>query len=163
MELQIARENNALIITGAGIEATIYGVSSTGERIELDSDGNLRLNSGDKISLEATGFKPGDEVETWMFSTPRQLGTITVDDFGRLSGSFPVPNEVESGNHRLVLKSANSTGEDFVIGVGIAVGSLSTGSMTTRLLIAIPLAFAGIAGLIIPTTIRRRRRTASAL
>lgn len=163
VELQVARENNALIITGAGIEATIYGVSSTGERIELDSDGNLRLNSGDKISLEATGFKPGDEVETWMFSTPRQLGTITVDDFGRLSGSFPVPNEVESGNHRLVLKSANSTGEDFVIGVGIAVGSLSTGSMTTRLLIAIPLALAGIAGLIIPTTIRRRRRTASAL
>lgn len=163
VELQISRENNALIVTGAGIEATIYGISSTGERIELDADGNLRLNSGDTISLEATGFKPGDEVEAWMFSTPRQLGSISVDDFGRISGNFPVPSEVPSGDHRLVLKSANSSGEDFVIGIGIAVGSLSTGSMTTRLLIAIPLALAGLAGLIIPTTIRRRRRSAAAL
>ena len=47
--------------------------------------------------------------------------------------------------------------------IGIAVGSLSTGSMTTRLRIAIPLALAGLAGLIIPTTIRRRRRSAAAL
>lgn len=162
VELQIARENNALIITGAGVEATIYGISSTGERIDLDSDGNLRLNSGDSINLEASGFNSDDAVEAWMFSTPVRLGVINVDASGKVSGSFPVPADVSSGNHRLVLKSANASGDDFVIGVGIAVGAMTSGSTVTRILIAIPIALAVFAGLIIPTTLRRRRRTATA-
>lgn len=162
VELQVVRENNSLIVSGVGIEATIFGISSTGERISLDADGNLRLNEGDSISLEASGFNPGDDVEAWMFSTPTQLGSLSVDDAGRVSGNFPVPTEVESGNHRFVLKSANASGDDFVIGVGIAVGEISSASLTTRVLIAIPIALAVLAGLIIPTTVRRRRRTALA-
>lgn len=162
VELQISREDNALVVTGAGVEATIYGVSSTGERIDLDTDGNLRLNSGDSISLDASGLEPGNEVEAWMFSTPNQLGTLRVDEMGKISGTFPVPADVTSGDHRFVLKSANASGEDLVIGIGIAVGSLSNSSTATRILIAIPIALAVMAGLIIPTTIRRRRRTAVA-
>jgi hypothetical protein len=162
VELQIAREDNALVLTGAGIEATIYGISSTGERIGLDADGNLRLNSGDSISLDASGFNSGDQVEAWMFSTPQQLGTLSVDSSGNVSGNFPVPADIASGDHRFVLKSANASGDDFVIGIGIAVGSQPQGSVTTRVLIAIPIALAILAGLIIPTTIRRRRRPATA-
>ena len=162
VELQISRENNALVVTGAGIQATIHGVSSTGERIELDADGNLRLNSGDSISLEASGLEPGNEVEAWMFSTPNQLGTLSVDEMGKISGIFPVPADVATGNHRFVLKSANASGEDLVIGIGIAVGAMSSGSTIARILIAIPIALAMMAGLIIPTTIRRRRRATPA-
>ena len=159
VELQISRDDNALVVTGAGVEARIYGVSSTGERIDLDTDGNLRLNSGDSISLEASGLEPGNEVEAWMFSTPNQLGTLSVDEMGKISGTFLVPVDVTSGNHRFVLKSANASGDDLVIGIGIAVGALSNGSTATRILIAVPIALAVMAGLIIPTTIRRRRRT----
>ena len=97
-----------------------------------------------------------------MFSTPVRLGVINVDSSGKVSGSFPVPDDVSSGNHRLVLKSANASGDDFVIGVGIAVGAMTSGSTMTRILIAIPIALAVFAGLIIPTTLRRRRRTATA-
>jgi hypothetical protein len=159
VELQISRDDNALVVTGAGVEARIYGVSSTGERIDLDTDGNLRLNSGDSISLDASGLEPGNEVEAWMFSTPNQLGTLSVDEMGKISGTFLVPVDVTSGNHRFVLKSANASGDDLVIGIGIAVGALSDGSTATRILIAVPIALAVMAGLIIPTTIRRRRRT----
>jgi len=162
VELQISREDNALVVTGAGVEATIYGLSSTGERINLDADGNLRLNSGDSISLDASGLEPGNEVEAWMFSTPNQLGTLSVDETGKISGIFPVPSDVASGNHRFVLKSANASGEDLVIGIGIAVGAMSSGSTIARILIAIPIALAMMAGLIIPTTIRRRRRATPA-
>jgi hypothetical protein len=159
VELQISRDDNALVVTGAGVEARIYGVSSTGERIDLDTDGNLRLNSGDSISLDASGLEPGNEVEAWMFSTPNQLGTLSVDEMGKISGTFLVPVDVTSGNHRFVLKSANASGDDLVIGIGVAVGALSDGSTATRILIAVPIALAVMAGLIIPTTIRRRRRT----
>jgi hypothetical protein len=158
VELQISREDNALVVTGAGVEARIYGISSTGERIDLDTDGNLRLNSGDSISLDASGLEPGTEVEAWMFSTPNQLGTLSVDQAGKISGTFRIPADVASGDHRFVLKSANESGEDLVIGIGIAVGALSSGSTATRILITIPIALAAMAGLVIPTTIRRRRR-----
>lgn len=158
VELQISREDNALVVTGAGVEARIYGISSTGERIDLDTDGNLRLNSGDSISLDASGLEPGTEVEAWMFSTPNQLGTLSVDKAGKISGTFRIPADVASGDHRFVLKSANESGEDLVIGIGIAVGALSSGSTATRILITIPIALAAMAGLVIPTTIRRRRR-----
>lgn len=158
VELQVARENNALVITGAGIEATIYGISSTGERIELDSDGNLRLNSGDSISIEAGGLQPGNEVEAWMFSTPIRLGSVTIDDAGRIMGTFELPDDLQNGDHRFVLKSVNASGDDLVVGVGIAVGEMPSGSATTQILIAVPLALAILAGFIIPTTVRRRRR-----
>ncbi|CAB4683608.1 unannotated protein [freshwater metagenome] len=158
VELQISREDNALVVTGAGVEARIYGISTTGERIDLDTDGNLRLNSGDSISLDASGLEPGTEVEAWMFSTPNQLGTLSVDKAGKISGTFRIPADVASGDHRFVLKSANESGEDLVIGIGIAVGALSSGSTATRILITIPIALAAMAGLVIPTTIRRRRR-----
>ena len=98
-----------------------------------------------------------------MFSTPNQLGTLSVDETGKISGIFPVPSDVASGNHRFVLKSANASGEDLVIGIGIAVGAMSSGSTIARILIAIPIALAMMAGLIIPTTIRRRRRATPAL
>lgn len=161
VDLQVARENNSLVISGAGIQATIFGISATGERIGLDADGNLRLNSEDLISLEATGFEPGEEVEAWMFSTPLQLGSITVNDAGKILGTFTLPKDVDSGSHRFVLKTANADGQDFVIGVGIAVGAIEKGSVVTRLLIAIPIALAIVAGLVIPTTVRRKRRSTS--
>jgi hypothetical protein len=93
-----------------------------------------------------------------MFSTPNQLGTLSVDKAGKISGTFRIPADVASGDHRFVLKSANESGEDLVIGIGIAVGALSSGSTATRILITIPIALAAMAGLVIPTTIRRRRR-----
>jgi hypothetical protein len=49
-----------------------------------------------------------------------------------------------------------------VLGVGVALGEIDSSSTLARLLISIPVALAIIFGLVIPTTLRRRRRVVPA-
>jgi hypothetical protein len=154
----ITRSNNTLNIVGGGVTAAISGVSPSGERISLDDDGNLRLSDGDQIVVEATGFISGEKIGVWLFSAPNQLGSLTADATGKISGRFALPTDVESGDHRLVLEGVNSDGAPVILGLGIAVGEIESSSVLARLLIAIPVALAIIFGLVIPTTLRRRRR-----
>jgi hypothetical protein len=154
----ITRSDNTLNVVGGGVVATVSGVSPEGERISLDADGNLRLSDGDQIVVDASGFVSGEEIAVWMFSTPTQLGSITADVTGKISGRFALPANIESGDHRLVLEGVNSDGSPIILGLGIAVGEIESSSTVARLLIAIPVAFAVIFGLVIPTTLRRRRR-----
>jgi hypothetical protein len=154
----VTRSNNTLNVVGGGVVATVSGVSPEGERISLDADGNLRLSDGDQIVVEATGYDSGEEIGVWLFSTPAQLGSLTADATGKISGRFALPSDVESGDHRLVLEGMNSDGSPIILGLGIAIGEIESSSTVARLLIAIPVVFAVIFGLVIPTTLRRRRR-----
>ncbi len=158
----ISRENNSLVVDGGGINASIYGLESDGTRIDLDNNGNLQLTEENQIGVNADGFEPDAEIEVWMFSTPTQLGVLTTDVSGKAVGSFSLPAGIEVGNHRVVLKGANNKGQDVVVGVGVRYGKIDSGSLWGRLLIAIPVALAVIFGLIIPTTLKRRREEQSA-
>lgn len=153
----ISRENNSLVVDGGGINASIYGLATDGARIDLDNNGNLQLSDQDQIGVNTEGFAPDADIEVWMFSTPTQLGTLTTDISGKAAGSFSLPAGIEAGDHRVVLKGANNKGQDVVVGVGVRYGKIDSGSMWGRLLIAIPVALAVIFGLIIPTTLKRRR------
>lgn len=94
----------------------------------------------------------------WMYSTPTKLGILTADASGKIRGRFALPPDVESGDHRLVLEGLNADGVPVVLGIGIAYGELETSSTLSRVLIAIPVALAIMFGLVIPTTLKRRRR-----
>jgi hypothetical protein len=154
----ITRSNNTLNVVGGGVTANISGVSLSGERISLDNDGNLRLSDGDQIVIEATGYISGEDIGVWLFSTPTQLGSLTAVATGKIAGRFALPTDIESGDHRLVLEGDNSDDVPVILGLGIAVGETESSSTMARLLITIPVAMAIIFGLVIPTTLRRRRR-----
>lgn len=159
MDTVISRSNNALVVDVGGINATIWGLATTGERINLDDDGNLRLNTNDSIVVEAGGFEPSQEVEVWMFSTPSQLGVLAAGVDGKISGTFPLPASMTPGDHRIVLEGLNSLGQNVTLGVGLFVGQ-PMGDGVSPWVIWVPVTFAIALGLIIPTTLRRRRRNA---
>lgn len=70
-----------------------------------------------------------------------------------------VPADLEAGNHRVVVSGQTRDGKDAVVGVGLIASAVPDAvSTASKVLIALPLSLAVIAGLIIPT--RRRRRTA---
>jgi hypothetical protein len=133
-------------------------LAPSGARISLDDDGIVRRSDGHQFVVESTGFISGEKIAVWMFSTPIQLGSLTADVTGKISGRFALPRDVEPGDHRLVLDGVSSDGSSVILGLGIAVGEIESSSTLARLLIAIPVAFAVIFGLVIPTTLRRRRR-----
>jgi hypothetical protein len=159
MTATVTRTNNQLITTGGGISLIVSGLLPNGERIELDADGNLRLEEDAQIVIESTGYEAKQDVEVWMFSTPSLLGKLSATATGAISGTFDIPNGLESGDHRLVLKGMNNDGEDVVLGVGMMFGSANSGTSTlSSVLIGIPVALAVLIGLFIPAVSRRRRK-----
>jgi hypothetical protein len=153
----VTRADNTILVSGGGIEATIYGESTDGQRIDLDDNGDLRLTLGDKIVVEAEGFESASEVDVWMYSTPTRLGALEISESGTGVSSFALPASVDEGEHRVVLDGANNDGQDVVLGLGIAVGALE-GNSVNKVLIIAPLTLAILFALLLPSVLRRRRK-----
>jgi hypothetical protein len=153
----LSRVNNQITATAGDISTKISGLTPDGQRVALNTEGNLVLNEGDKIVVEASGVEPDEDVAVWMFSTPTKLGVITADASGKIAGTFNLPNGIESGEHRVVLSGTNQNGTDVVLGIGLSYGAVNSGSTLTRVLIAIPIALAILFGLFLPAVSRRRK------
>lgn len=154
----LSRVNNGLVASVAQITATVSGVTADGTRIDLDIDGNLRLNTDDFLQVEADGYSPGESVDVWMYSTPTRVGTVKADATGHIAGRFILPEGLDAGNHRVVLNGVNNGGVPVILGIGVKYGEATSTSTTTRVLIAIPISLAVIAGFVLPNQVRRRRR-----
>lgn len=157
---EIERKDNALVVSAAAITAKIFGTTPDGERIALDADGNLQMKTGDSVVVEASGYEPGTRVEIWLRSTPVKLGQLEVDSTGAVRGRFELPPTVTSGDHRVILSGTAASGADSVIGVGLRIGAYEKEAGISPWLIVIPVLLAVSAALVLPTTLRRRRRTA---
>lgn len=158
----ISRNENRVTASVAGIAATISGLTVENEVVTLDSDGNLRLETEDQLVVDASGYVAGQDVSVWMYSTPSRLGVATADASGNLSEIFDLPAGIVSGDHRVVLDGANEDGQPVIISLGIAVGSIDSSSMASRLLIIIPVLLAIFVGLFVPAAARRRKREEAA-
>jgi hypothetical protein len=137
-------------------------MSPDGSRIDLDENGLLQLDTQDQVVVEAKGYVAGNVVDVWMYSTPTRLGQLTVDDTGAITGNFQLPESLSVGDHRVVLNGENNRGQDVILGIGVSVGEVDQSSLASRLLIIIPVSLAILVALIIPTTLRRRRKEADA-
>ena len=158
----LSRVNNQITATAGDISTTISGLTPDGQRVALNDEGNLVLNEGDKIVVEASGVAPDEDVAVWMFSTPTKLGVIAADASGKIAGTFNLPNGIESGEHRVVLSGTNRNGTNVVLGIGLSYGAVNSGSTLTRVLIAIPIALAVLFGFFLPAVSRRRRKAVAA-
>ena len=157
----VTRANNRVTVGAGGVSVTFNGVAQDGTIIPLDSDGNLRITDGNSVSVEGAGFAPNEDVEVWMFSSPQLLGTVKADSNGKVMEKITLSTMLQEGNHRFVVDGTSATGADVLVALGIIVGYESSGLSTTgKLLIALPIALAIIVGLVIPTTLRRRKKTA---
>jgi hypothetical protein len=157
----VTRQSNQMIINAGSVNATLSGLDSSGNRLPLDSDGNLHLSNGDVINVSVGGFKPGSTVEVWLFSAPRKLGTLVVGSNGIVEGRFLIPAGTKSGSHRVVVTARLANGKATTFTLGILVGNISKTSTLTRVLIAIPITLAIGVGFLLPTQLRRRRRLAA--
>jgi hypothetical protein len=153
----LTRSENQINVTAGGISAIISGRQTNDQRIELDADGNLRLNDGDRIVVEASGYVANEDVSVWLYSTPTRLGVVTADASGAITAAFDVPPTLDNGNHRLVLDGVNTGGTPVILSIGISYGANESGSSVVQFLIGIPLALAVLFGLFLPAVIRRRR------
>lgn len=156
IDATITRSNDQLVVSAGEMTATVSGRTADGSIAPLDADGNIHLNDGDSIALDAEGFGPESEVEVWLFSTPTRLGVAKVGTDGTISASFPLPAGVSSGHHRIVLSGVNSARDKSVFAVGIVFGKQGGVGTVGKVLIVTPLVAAIMAALVLPA--RRRRK-----
>ncbi|MEY3805445.1 MAG: hypothetical protein RIR69_257 [Actinomycetota bacterium] len=162
IEATIARENNQLLISVGELRARISAVKREGGRIPLDSQGRIRMDQGDSIEIDVTGFGRNSIVEVRMYSDPVLLGKTSVSSLGALAASYEVPDTVEDGRHRVVLFGESQEKEELTFALSVYVGDESSGPSTLAILVAVPLGIAIIGGLIIPAILRRRREESTA-
>jgi hypothetical protein len=156
----LERKNNQLIISSERMNAVISGRREDGTPAVLDVDGNIRLETGDQLITEVSGFNPDSDVAVWVFSNPIKLGSVTVASTGKATSTFTVPASVESGRHGVVLSGVNPLGERANFSVGIIIGSEGGVGTVGKILIAVPVLLAGVVALTIPA--RRKRRNSAA-
>ena len=162
VEATTTRANNELTVSAAGYSVTIAAIDDAGNVMPLSADGSVLVEPNDRLRISGSGFADGTNVDVWMFSTPTLLGNVEVSAEGTLSATYRVPDDVEPGEHRISLVGKDPEGGDSRFTVGIVVGGSAPLSTTAKVLIAIPIAGAVIFALVLPTTIRRRRRAGAA-
>ena len=155
----VTRENNQMVVSSGSLSATLSGLDKAGKTAPLDSNGTVHLSGGDVIKISLGGFKPDSLVEVWLFSTPTKLGTSTVGTDGTMTGAYRLPLGIKSGSHRVVVSAKLPNGKSSTFTLGILVGDISTTSTLTRVLIAIPITLAIGFGFLLPTQLRRRRKS----
>jgi len=148
--------NNEVVIKSGLVSAALAALDSKGAVAPLDPGGNVRLQPGAKIRLNAKGFKPGTEVNVWLFSTPVRLGTVKADSMGSVRGEFFIPRNVDSGNHRIAIEAVLPDGEKATVALGVQVGEYKKESNIATWLIVTPIVLAVMVALFLPAVRRRR-------
>jgi len=160
VEAVIVREDNRLLITAGPLVVRIWAVAADGSRLSLDDEGRLRVNEGDSVTVNASGFTSNSKAEVRLYSTPILLGRTNIDGDGELVGSYEIPKGVENGNHNVVLVGERN-GEDVVMSLSVVLGNESNGrALTVAVVFVLLLAVAG--ALLIPAIVRRRREEVEA-
>gem|GEM_PF-1667311 len=161
--VEITRENDQVLIRAGMFDARFAGLRSDGSIIPLDSDGFIRVESGDAIRVEVMGFASSSDVEVRLYSDPMLLGEATVDADGKMLSAYEIPEGVERGAHRVVLVGKNQRDDEVTFTAGIIVGAEAGTTLTTRLLIAVPIGLAVLLGIFLPAILRRRREEEEAV
>jgi hypothetical protein len=156
--MSITRVSNSYRISGAGIGMTLQVLNSDGEIVPLDKEGNITASDGDSVLVDVTGALPDASINVWMFSSPIQIGSGDISQDGDFTGKFALPNDIDGGAHRLVLKTVSYSGSDSTVSVGFLVGSSDNGNVSIGTIIFTTLGLAIAFALIIPATRRRRRK-----
>lgn len=93
--------DQALQLSTIAVSLRITVLDLQGNLVPLSPTGAMTISRNNKIVVTGSGWKPETEMVAWMFSSPRQLGTIAVPKSGRYSGNFDLPNGIEPGTHTI--------------------------------------------------------------
>ena len=157
-EVIVERQNNGVIVKLGPVSLIVKAFNGDNETVPLDANGSIKVNESKQIRVDAQGLADNSLVNAWVYSDPISLGSAKTDANGTVNASFLAPEELEAGNHRLVLKGIAETGDNLVVALGLEVASTSTGPNWSWVFVLLLLAAVGT-GLVLPARRRARNNT----
>lgn len=122
----------ATLVTEGGEEVSVEVVVEPAGAIALKNDefevridgapsgSTIELEPGGTVRVSGFGFKPGSQVDVWLFSDPTYLGSLPVAADGTFDGSLPVP-ALPDGEHTLQANGISSDGQVRSTNVGVVI------------------------------------------
>ena len=104
-------DQNALEVIASGWALSISVIEPNGIPAPLSPKLAIVLNPDQQIIVSGPGFKPNSEVQVYLFSTPRLIGTTTTDNKGNFVGLFPMLKDVALGDHLIQINGISPDNE----------------------------------------------------
>lgn len=115
-----------LDVEGDGWRMRLVGRTENDKPLGVTADGALILEQDRTAYTEGTGFKPSSEVQLYLFSTARFLGTVKTDANGSFSGSVQLPLDIAAGRHTLQSNGLAPDGAVRSLSLGVQVQDTAT-------------------------------------
>ncbi len=118
-----AVEENKVTVSVGEVNAEVSNASTPSNSTNTESEQGLVLSSGESADVSITGLLPDSGVQVVIYSEPRSLGLLQVNEFGELVASIRIPNDMEAGPHTLVLTGLDKFGKKIELKFGLVVYS----------------------------------------
>jgi hypothetical protein len=145
--------------------ARLEGTADEEPTPEPDGGNVVTLATGDQARVALEGVEPLSEVEVMIYSTPRLLGLVTADEFGRVLASLPLPSDLEVGMHTIVLSGQSADGIPIRVDFPVYVVDRASGGSTSwaalGAMAVLGALVAGVATRLLPGRVKRAFRRAT--
>jgi hypothetical protein len=149
-----------VVVVSASDTATLFAARDVrGNVIEVKPGAVIEVAASGEVAVQAYGLRAGENVELVVMSTPRLLGTFTVNANGTIKTTAKLPSAIGAGNHTLVVASP-SVKASLGLKLAKSTGALSvTGSSSAAMTnIAVVLLLSGAYVMLIASVRRRTLR-----
>ena len=121
--MTVARINQTAVQmrSSDGFVLTIAAVDRRGVPFQINSRGAVVVKHGNYISVVGEGFAPSTVATTWLFSSPRLLGDLSVDAQGRFSAEFRIEDDVKIGDHVAQVTGLSMAGEQRSVNIDVEI------------------------------------------
>lgn len=116
-----AKKPSGLVVEGKDFTMRLAGLDAVGSPLGITSDAALILQPDNTSSVSGTGFRAGTNVQVYIFSTPRLLGTVSTDSNGNFAGTVPIPRDLEFGRHTLQVNGYTTDGQVRSLSLGVVL------------------------------------------
>jgi outer membrane protein OmpA-like peptidoglycan-associated protein len=127
-----AARATGLNVEGPGFTMRLVGRTANDRPLGVTPDGALILEQDRTAFTEGTGFQPNSEVNLYVFSEARFLGTVNTDASGAFRGSVPLPLDIPAGRHTLQSNGLAPDGAVRSLSLGVQVEALQAPTQTKK-------------------------------
>jgi len=103
------------------LSLAMSAIDSGGEPAKVSETGSIVAVTGQSLAVTGTGFRPNSPVKVWMFSNPRNFGTVTTDAKGSFAAEVPIPDNLAPGDHTAQVNGQNARGGTRSMNMGLEV------------------------------------------
>ena len=117
----VTSQAKGLVATGDGFTLRMSGLDAVGAPLGVTGDAALVLERDHSVQVQGSGFDPNSDVQVYVFSQARLLGTVHTDATGAFSGLVQVPGDLELGHHTLQVDALDAGGSVRSLSLGVVL------------------------------------------